>query len=150
MERPEHDSSARERRVREPTPGDLTYSGLILLIVGVLVIAFKNEAPKSGFFSADMAGAVGGILVVVGIIVVGAGIVTAVEQRSRGRSRVAGGQSRGSGGSAPHGLATLFRKVTFRSPSPPQSASSPAATRLTALLDAMAMTDDGTGDSDPG
>jgi len=45
---------------------------------------------------------------------------------------------------------TLFRKVTFRSPSPPRSASSSAATRLTALLDAMAMTDDGTGESDPG
>ena len=89
MERPEHDSSARERRVREPTPGDLTYTGLIMLILGVLAIGFKNEAPKSGIFGADMAGAVGAILVVVGIIVVGAGIVTAVEQRSRARSPMA-------------------------------------------------------------
>ena len=150
MERPGHDGSARERRGREPAPGDLAYTGLIMLVLGVLAIVFKDEAPKSGIFGADMAGAVGAVLVVVGIVVIGAAIVTALEQRSRARSRMPRGRSRGPGGSARDGFATLFRKVTFRSPSPPRSASSSAATRLTALLDAMAMTDDGTGEPDPG
>ena len=150
MERPEHDGSARERRVREPTPGDLVYTGLIILILGAVAIAFKDEAPTSGIFSADIAGAVGAILVVVGVVVVGAGIVSAVEQRSQARARVPRGQSRGFGGSVKDGSATAFRKVTFRSAPPPQSASSSAATRLTALLDAMATADDGPGEADPG
>jgi hypothetical protein len=149
MERPEHDGSARERRVREPTPGDLVYTGLIILILGAIAIAFKDEATKSGLFSADIAGAVGAVLVVVGVVVVGAGIVSAVEQRSRARARMPRGQSRGLGGSIKGGLSILFRRVTFRSPPPPRSASSSAATRLTALLDAVAA-DDGTGDADPG